>query len=309
MKEKIEVHLHTNDSCNLKCNHCYNKSGKEGGYNLPDTDCLLELIQYFCTEYEAEIHLEGGEIFLRTELLRKMNRLPLKMLQCITVTTNGTICIDESEIVDMLCKLHALRISVEGHTDEQQRNIRGISLKEVVECALFYKEKDVPVWLRLTLTKQNYEHLLDGTLPCYIDKGFQNFQVYEFQSVGRGESNKNLFMVDDAAFDRFLHNMAEQKGFQPEGELKFMFPEKRREAVRFYEEVLRLNGLKIIDMKPENGVSIHADGSLYLCAWDSDESHCIMNVYKSGIEYMDEKLRQISLRHECNHCSAIGIVC
>ena len=310
MKDKIEVHLHTNDNCNLKCIHCYNKSGEGSAYNIPEIGSLLELIQYFCTAYEAEIHLEGGEIFLRPELLHRMSSLPQETLQCITITTNGTIRIDEPKIIDMLCKINALRISVEGHTDEQQRIVRGIDLEKVVECALFYKEKGIPVWLRLTMTCQNCEHLLDETLPYYMDKGFRNFQVYEFQAVGRGEMNRSLLTVKDDMFVSFLDKLTAWKGLFMEKDfhLRFMFPSTRCETVRSYKEQLELNRLKVSDIPAEDGVSIHADGSVYLCAWDNEVSHCVLNAYKEDLKHMVTKLEKMSLKHSCNHCSAVRIV-
>ncbi|MBD5450893.1 MAG: radical SAM protein [Lachnospiraceae bacterium] len=310
MKDKIEVHLHTNDNCNLKCIHCYNKSGENSSYNIPEIGDLLQLIQFFCTEYEAEIHLEGGEIFLRPELLRRMSSLPSETLQCITITTNGTIRIDELEIIDMLCKIHALRISVEGHTDEQQHIVRGIGLDKVVENALFYKEKGIPVWLRLTMTRRNCEHLLDGTLPYYMDKGFRDFQIYEFQAVGRGEMNWSLLTVEDDMFVSFLNRLAAWKGFLMTEDLHmvFMFSDTRREAVLSHKEQLELNRLKVSNIPAENGVSIHADGFVYLCAWDNEESHSILNVYKKGIKYMIAKLEKMDLKHSCSHCSAVRIV-
>lgn len=309
MRDKIEVHLHTNDNCNLKCAHCYNKSGETSTCNIPETGLLLELIQHFCTEYEAEIHLEGGEIFLRPDLLCEMNFLPQETLRCITITTNGTICIDKPEILSMLRKLHGLRISVEGHMDEQQRIVRGIPLKEVIEHALFYKEKNIPLWLRLTMTRLNYEHLLDETLPYYMDMGFQHFQVYEFQSVGRGKSSQDLLSINDGAFTSFLENLARWKGFPTTRDLslKFMFSRARQKTILSHKEVLQSKGAKVFDIPCEDGVSIHADGSLYLCAWDNDESHCILNVYNDGIHHMGEKLRQMNLKHTCNHCSAVCI--
>lgn len=309
MKDKIEVHLHTNDNCNLKCIHCYNKSGGESACNIPESGCLLELIRFFCTRYDVEIHLEGGEIFLRPELLRKMNELPLEMLQCITVTTNGTIRIEEPEIIDMLCKLQALRISVEGHTDEQQHMVRGIALKEVVENALFYKKEHIPVWMRLTLTCQNYEQLLAETLPYYMEMGFQDFQVYEFQSVGRGVSSAKQLAVDNRAFCSFLEKLETWKEFPDKEELnlKFMFSSERENAVFSHEQKLKSNGLKVFKLPAEDGVSIHADGAVYLCAWDNDERHCILNVYKEGIDCMEAKLKHMSLKHSCSHCSTVCI--
>lgn len=129
----------------------------------------------------------------------------------------------------MFRKLHGLRISVEGHMDEQQRIVRGIPLKEVIEHASFYKEKNIPLWLRLTMTRLNYEHLLDETLLYYMDMEFQHFQVYEFQSVGRGKSNQDLLSINDGAFNSFLENLSGWKRFPTARSLslKFMFSRAR----------------------------------------------------------------------------------
>lgn len=310
MKDKIEVHLHTNDNCNLRCIHCYNKSGEKPVCNIPESGRLLELIKYFCAEYEAEIHLEGGEIFLRPDVLRQMNCLPTEILQCITITTNGTICTDDPVITEMLCRLHALRISVEGHTNEQQRAVRGIALDEVVEHALLYKARGIPVWLRLTMTSFNVEHLLDETLLYYIYKGFRRFQVYEFQPVGRGERNGSLLTVGDTLFLSFLEKLAAWKETDREDlRLKIMLPASRREAILSRRSKLELNGLTVSEISTENGLSIHANGSVFLCPWDNEESHCILNVYKDGIRHMEDRLKKMELKHSCCHCSAVSIVC
>ena len=309
MKEKIEIHLHTNDSCNLKCVHCYNKSGEKAADNMPEIDLLMELIQYFCENYKAEIHLEGGEIFLRPELLRGLGTLSTEILQCITITTNGTIFTAEPKIVEMLCKIHAFRISVEGHTDKQQRMIRGITLNKVIEHALLYKERSVHVWLRLTMTSRNCEHLLDETLPYYVNMGFRNFQVYEFQAVGRGRTSRNLLAVSDKSFVSFLENLEKWEEL-PEKEdmhMGFMFSRIRRTLIFSHRKQLELNGLKVFNIPAENGLNIHADGSVYLCAWDNDKEHCILNVYREGMMQMESKLKQMDLKHTCSHCSAVRI--
>lgn len=308
-KKNIEVHLHTNDTCNLKCIHCYNNSGERSAHSIPTIDCLLRLICYFCKQYEAEIHLEGGEIFLRPELLRDMNSLSPEILQCITITTNGTIRTDDQNILNMLAKIYALRISVEGHTETLQYAVRGTSLKKVVENALFYQKMGCPVWLRLTMTKQNQEHLLDSTLPYFMAHGFSNFQIYEFQSVGRGQSIQDLLAVDATAFEDFLVGLETWKA-RPSKEacqLRFFFSSTRQEAVLSHEANLKADGWKVVSIPPEDGVSIHADGALYLCAWENDESHRILNVYQDGLDYMAAKLEQIDLKHICSHCSAVQI--
>ena len=60
-KKSIEVHLHTNYSCNLFCRHCYNNSGS-CNKSILSPELVLDLLEKLCAGYEAEIHLEGGEI-------------------------------------------------------------------------------------------------------------------------------------------------------------------------------------------------------------------------------------------------------
>ena len=301
--------MHTNDNCNLKCIHCYNSSGEKNACRIPNVNRILELIQYFCTEYDAEIHLEGGEIFLRPELFFEMNYLPIEILQCITITTNGTICIEQPEIINMLRKIYALRISVEGHTNKQQSFVRGIPLENVINHALFYKKKKIPIWIRITMTCQNWEHLLDETLPYYINLGFLNFQIYEFQAVGRGKYNIDKLAVNDDIFVLFLEKLKIWRSFYGKVglHLKFMFSSIRQELICSYKEQLEQNNLKVENISKGNGLSIHADGSVYLCAWDNEENHCILNVYEEDFSQTTLQLRQMNLTHKCNHCSTICI--
>ena len=172
-KKPIEVHLHTNYSCNLFCRHCYNNSGSCNKSTL-SPEFVLDLLEKLCGGYEAEIHLEGGEIFLLPELLAAMNDLPDEVLRCITITTNGTIRLTDPDILKMLSRIQALRVSVEGHTNEQQREIRNIDLTPVLENARFYKENKIPVWLRITLYKNNWEGFVTETLPALNAEGFEN---------------------------------------------------------------------------------------------------------------------------------------
>ena len=111
--KKIEVHLHTNTNCNLLCMHCYNRSGGKVNY-CPSVEEIINTILYIFNKYDAEMHLEGGEIFLRPDLLRAMDSLPDSILQNITVTTNGTIFINDETILHMVRRLEALTISIES---------------------------------------------------------------------------------------------------------------------------------------------------------------------------------------------------
>lgn len=304
-KKSIEIHLHTNYSCNLSCKHCYNNSGSYNKSILPQ-EFVLDLIRKISNIYNAEIHLEGGEIFLLPGLLTAMNTLPDEVLKCVTITTNGTICLTDSDILKMLSKIGALRVSVEGHTNEQQRAIRNIDLTPVLDNARFYKENNIPVWLRVTLHKKNYEAFVKETLPALNSEGFENIQVYEFQSVGRGNDNHVDLEIGDS-IEHFLKSLEENHSLL-KGNIRMMFPKKRILEIMNNKHALFEQGYEVQVLKSEAAISIHADGQVYLCAWENNSEICIMNIYETGVDTLLERIATMNLTHQCSHCSAIKII-
>lgn len=258
-KKPIEIHLHTNYSCNLFCKHCYNNSGNCNKSKLPK-EFVLSLIRKVCSRYNVEIHLEGGEIFLLPELLAVMNTLPDEVLKCITITTNGTICLTDPEVLEMLSRIGALRVSVEGHTNEHQRAIRNTDLTPVLDNACFYKENNIPVWLRVTLHKNNYEAFVKETLPALNSESFENIQVYEFQNVGRGNDNHADFEIG-ASIGHFLKSLEENHSLL-KGNIRMLFPEKRISEILDKKDALLEKGYKVQVLEPRAGISIHADGQV-----------------------------------------------
>ena len=234
---KIEVHLHTNTDCNLRCLHCYNRSG-ETGYYSPPVEEIINTILYIFNKCDAEMHLEGGEIFLRPDLLREMDSLPDSILRKITVTTNGTIFLNDEKILHMVKRLAALRISIESADPSQHEQIRGFSLEKTLQNAAQYQRCGIPVWLRVTLNQMNYKGFLKQHILKLNEFGFRQFQVYEFQSVGRGMDNHNLLSIEhnlDELIDELC--MTSLNGVL----LKLMFSQQRNVEI-----LQQKKGLKII---------------------------------------------------------------
>lgn len=306
MRPQIELHLHTNTSCNLYCAHCYNNSGVSEPSVLP-SGMILDAITAFCDRYDAEIHLEGGEIFLLAELLSEMDALPDEILRHITITTNGTIRLQEPRVLSMLTRIGALRVSVEGHTDEQQRSVRGIALAPVLDTASFYQSIGAPVWLRVTLNRGNCEAFAAETVPQLICRGFERLQVYEFQKAGRGQYSGKQFALGPS-IEGFLASLEAQGSFSP-ASLRFMFPNGRRQEICAHKEALVQSGFDVQLIGAERGVSIHADGGVYLCPWDNDQRHCLANIRSETVEEVLRRLDGQDLIHTCGFCSAVRIVC
>lgn len=300
----MEVHLHTNNTCNLQCLHCYNGSGCSVVPELLPIPFVLNCLKWFHEHYDVHFHLEGGEIFLRKDLLAAMNELPDSVLGRITITTNGTTVVHTPEILNMLRKLEVLRISVEGHTNAQQQAVRRINLDNVLKNAVFYRDAGIPVSLRVTLNRANYEGFITETLPALYEMRFPQIQVYEFQCVGRGEHNSTLALNQDIG--GFLTELSSHPN-QFRGRLYVMFPIGRRDIVMKHKPSLEKAGFTVSDIEPESSISIHANGDVYLCPWEDHPDRCVMNLLQTGLNGLEQKLEQVELIHTCGHCSALRI--
>lgn len=306
MRSQLEVHLHTNYSCNLLCRHCYNNSGGRDRDVLPKA-LVIDIITALCAAYDAEFHLEGGEIFMCPELLEHMDALPDSILRRITITTNGTIHLENPKILSVLKRIGVLRVSVEGHTDAQQHAVRAIGLAPVFDTALYYKHLGVPITFRVTLSSVNYDQFVEKTIPGLMEQGGETLQVYEFQSVGRG-SFDGARLALGASIEELLIAL-EAHGAFSDGTVKFMFPKGRLSEIYAHREALRRSGFTVQPVAPENSISIHADGGVYVCPWDNDRSHCLFNIKEMDLRNVQERLDQEDLTHTCEHCSAVRIVC
>ena len=302
--KKMEVHLHTNSDCNLHCIHCYNYSGERNSdlSKEPSDEYIINSLIYICGNYDAEIHLEGGEIFLRPELLKKMDSLSDDILKRITITTNGTILNRDKTVLHMLRRVAVLRVSVESANAAVHSRIRGYSLQSVTDHAKEYQINGVPVCIRITLNKLNYDHFIHNNIIKLSEKGFKTFQVYEFQRVGRGIDNCSLLTLDDSLRDLInelcstpMHGIS----------LKMMFPKRRISEILRSQQKLIQADYKTEVLTPDEGISIHTDGNVYACAWENDPQTALFNWYD------DHNARRIintrKILHECEYCTAIKI--
>lgn len=301
----FEVHLRTNSSCNLKCLHCYSRSTThEDGIYL-NKDEIVRLLSLFCGKIGAEIHLEGGEIFLYPEAIRALSLLKREYLSLITLTTNGTIFTNDREILDILRGLGAFRISIEGYTDEQNIKVRGIALSKILENASRYLSEGINVCLRLTLNRCNYKNMVCDTLPSLIAIGFNRLQVYEFQSVGRGYDNRHMFELGDSLRDFFA--ALSEHGKYDKADVRIMFPARRIPEAEFYRNRLEESGIGVKILPQANGISINPDGNVFKCAWDNNKEHSLFNICMESSDRIEDIINGGNFAHDCKYCSALKL--
>ena len=305
-KKRLNVHLYVTPICNLKCKHCYYDAWPPGSV----VDRLLTIremsfiITTLCDGYEAAFDTEGGEFFWREDIPTLFGAVPSHYWNNVTITTNGTVEIKVAH--RHLRHLDDLRVSVEGHTDELQRDIRGISLEPVLNTCKSLHSSGIPITLRITLHKKNYEHLLE-MVDCFVDLGITRFSLYEFQPVGRGRFYKHEYGLKSAEIEDVLRLLCSGSITDGLKTLKLSLGTKRIPLVVKYKPELISRGYKVVDLSGIPSLTINYNGDLGICPWNVGSN--LIGVFREGSFVSDvaKYLQTGRLNHECNHCSSIRV--
>lgn len=106
--------------CNLHCNMCYQNSHNRFVSELS----LSEIENIFTGSGIKQIHLVGGEIFIRTDIY-DMLRYFNSIMSYITIQTNGTLISDEgAKLINEMDNIKELWFSLDGLRDSHDL-IRG----------------------------------------------------------------------------------------------------------------------------------------------------------------------------------------
>jgi MoaA/NifB/PqqE/SkfB family radical SAM enzyme len=305
-KQRLFVHIYVTQICNLKCKHCYydaKPANSKVEHSLPVSD-IANIIVSLCTEYDAFFDIEGGELFLRDDISKLFDILPMEYWGRITITTNGITKITITS--DVILNLDEFRVSVEGHTNKLQRDIRGIDLMPVMKKCADLKSAGVQPVLRITLHKKNYRYLVE-MLQYFIGQGFDKFSLYEFQSTGRGLEYKKEYVLDEVELVQVLKGLLTYPIVKETQLFKLNLNVRRTAVINTMRKELELKGYELIDLSGAASLVVDYDGSLGICPWNvGAESIGVYSPDKFilNIQHLFEKGE---LDHSCKHCSTIRV--
>ena len=193
-----KLHLHLTNKCNLRCPHCYMKSGVPDENELT-TDEVLKLIKDFkSVACGNSIDITGGEPTVRKDFFEVIEFADSLGLE-VNVYTNG---VDWSEgEIRRFSKLknRNVQISIDGYNEETNALIRGKGsfAKSIRSLELFVKNKVrvrvavTPVFQILKEHKNEYVNFLKGIIEKF---GEDNVSINVSQEimVGRHISSEQI---------------------------------------------------------------------------------------------------------------------
>jgi len=121
-----ELWIHTNNSCNLSCDHCLVSSGPDGDKGL-DGESLLGLIDEAADAGVERFFFTGGEPFYRRDVFELVERVTRHHQRELTILSNGILF--RGEVLRRLRQQDPeklrLQVSLDGASAETNDPVRG----------------------------------------------------------------------------------------------------------------------------------------------------------------------------------------
>lgn len=169
--------LYLTNRCNLRCKHCYMKSGKRLKNEL-STGEWINIINQFCEARLGKyITFSGGEVLLRDDFFYILDHAYNCGLQ-IQMFSNGTL-LNDKKINKIIDKVYEIQLSLDGPTPQSNDVIRGkgtfnIILKNLRLLMTKAKNKNVRICIGITPTLDTIKYFNDG-VSDFFKELFEEF--------------------------------------------------------------------------------------------------------------------------------------
>jgi len=270
LRAPVNVTWEITETCNLHCAHCLSAELRTRGRGELDLAECRTLIDELARMQVFQINFGGGEPFLRNDLLDILRYANSKGITSC-VSTNGTVLNDA--LVDELQKIAPvyLQVSLDGAREETNDLIRGQgTFARVLAGIELLASRDYPdLSLNLVVTRANVDEI--GDFHKLARHYGAKTRLSRFRPSGAGCSTWEDYRMTHrqlAALSAFL-------GEHPEiltGDSFFALTPASRRA-------LGLNMCGAAKMT----CAVAPDGSVYPCAFLSEEIFCAGNVTKEPL--------------------------
>lgn len=183
-----QLSIETTNRCQLKCKHCYNKSGLPRKNELT-IDRWIEILSEYKNLGGTSVMLTGGEIFLKDEV-EKLIEYVAKNFFRIVVLTNGYTLTDK--MLELLVKYKdklTVQISLDGMEQNHDEN-RGVTgaFEKTIQNISQLVNKGLNVGIACTLNEKNIEDL-SNLIKTVKEIGCFFINIGVVSSIGRAEEN------------------------------------------------------------------------------------------------------------------------
>jgi radical SAM protein with 4Fe4S-binding SPASM domain len=178
-----ELDLHITNQCNLRCSHCCFNSGRYPMPELP-TAKIFDLLQEAVSLGAQEIHITGGEPFLRPDIFTILEAAQANGVNT-RIQTNGTLLNQEILLRLKALGIHELMISLDG-PEPVNDNIRGRGTYQKAWQAICQAhDLGIPVRVNSVVMQSNRAYIPE-LLQQTVQLGVKIHSFFHFTPMGAG---------------------------------------------------------------------------------------------------------------------------
>jgi radical SAM protein with 4Fe4S-binding SPASM domain len=205
-----ELWVHTNNSCNLACEHCLVTSGPDGDRGL-DGQALFALIDEAAELGVLRFYFTGGEPFYRRDAFDLVERVTRLHERELTVLTNGILF--QGAVLDRLrfqdrARLR-LQVSLDGATAATNDAVRGRgSFERILAGIRKLVEAGFAPTISTVVTRQNVGQMTE-MVRLVKGQGARNWHLLWIHKKGRWAQLNASFVPPTALHARLREAAAE----------------------------------------------------------------------------------------------------
>jgi radical SAM protein with 4Fe4S-binding SPASM domain len=172
--------------CNLRCVHCYNRSGESDAEVGLTTEEAETLIDDLATMRVPVLLFSGGEPVLRSDLFHLAEYASERGIRAV-LSTNGTLITDEVAASLAKASFQYVGVSIDGlqAVHDEFRNRQG-AFDAAWRGIRAAQGAGLRTGVRFTVTRDNIDDL-PGVLQRAVDEEVDRFCLYHLVYSGRGD--------------------------------------------------------------------------------------------------------------------------
>lgn len=174
---RIRLGIEVTTECNIRCSHCFARSGLAEDANL-SVDLVIEILSEGYETGYRNLHITGGEPLLWDGLWATLDKAFALGYETAFLNTNGTLL--TMDIADKLSHYNGLTISVslEG-TESLHESLRGNGSYARVQAGI---RNALHAGVDLTVFTVLCKSLLPD-LPCFVDDLYKRYSDIEYLAL------------------------------------------------------------------------------------------------------------------------------
>jgi radical SAM protein with 4Fe4S-binding SPASM domain len=203
-----ELWIYTNNSCNLRCSHCFVSAGDVSKSEMTTSE-IKALVDEAMALGAFRFYFTGGEPFLRKDIFDLIEYILGTDGNELIVLSNGTLF--KGELLKKLKKFRkrniTIQVSLDGSNSKVNDSIRGKgSFENAVEGIKTLVSIGMAPIVTTTITKHNVDHLKE--MPRLLASlGVKNHHILWLQNSGRAKKNPEGLTVSPEKITKVMRDL------------------------------------------------------------------------------------------------------